>query len=206
MMPGSALRERVHVIWDVLADFSASRIDEALAFMQASLCELVDAQNVDWIGVVHFDAGASGDPVDGWRPPVIRVLRHNEEFLTALKKQTRDLERGIVNDVVRRIADMSGSFRACRLCDVMPAEWFDSPGYQRYYRDCGHRDATYVSFPVNKDSESWFGLFRAAGQPPFTKEERDTLAYALRGIKWLPHRRISIGLAYGKLDKNMLGI
>ena len=187
--PDPAVCERIHTIWDTLADFDAAKVDEALAFLQTSLCELINAQNADWIGVVRFCVTVSGDPVDGWRPPVIRVLRHNEKFLASLQEQTKNLERGIVNDVIIRIVDMSGQFRACRLCDVMSAEWFDSPGYHGCYQNCGHRDAVYVAFPVNQDSESWFGLFRAIGQPPFTVEERDTLAYALRGIKWF-HRQL----------------
>ena len=187
-MPDPAIRERIHTIWDTLAGFDAAKIDEALAFLQTSLCELINAQNADWIGVVRL-ASLPSDPINGWRPPVIRVLRHNEKFLESVKKQRKNLERGIVNDVIIRIVDMSGRFRACRLCDVMSAEWFDTPFYRSYYRDCGHRDAIYVAFPVNEDAESWFGLFRATGQPPFTVAERDTLAYALRGIKWF-HRQL----------------
>jgi DNA-binding CsgD family transcriptional regulator len=193
-IPDSAVRERIHTLWDTLADFDAAKIDEALTFLQTSLCELINAQNADWIGVVRFGTTVPGDPVDGWRPPVIRVLRHNEKFLESVKEQTRNLERGIVNDVVVRMVGMSGHFRARRLCDVMSAEWFDSHPYQTYYQNCGHRDAVYVAFPVNEDAESWFGLFRAPEndnqtQPPFTVEERDTLAYALRGIKWF-HRQL----------------
>jgi DNA-binding CsgD family transcriptional regulator len=48
-----------------------------------------------------------------------------------------------------------------------------------------------VVFPVNKDAESYFGIFRALDCPPFTVEERDKLAYALRGIKWF-HRQIML--------------
>jgi DNA-binding CsgD family transcriptional regulator len=186
--PDPALREHIHIIWDTLADFDAAKIDEALTFLQTSLCELINAQNADWIGVVRL-ATFPGDPVEGWRPPVIRVLRHNEKFLASVKEQTRNLERGIVNDVVIRMVGMSGRFRACRLCDVMSAEWFDTPFYHDYYQSCGHRDALYVAFPVNEDAESYFGLFRTMDQPPFTAEERDTLAYALRGIKWF-HRQL----------------
>jgi DNA-binding CsgD family transcriptional regulator len=199
-MSDPTIRERIHTIWDALADFDAAKVDEALAFLQSKLCELVDAQNTDWIAVVRLSANVPGDPVGGWRPPAIHILRHNESFLACVKEQTRNLERGIVNDVVTRIVAMSGSFRACRLCDVMSAEWFDSPLYQGYYHNCGHRDAIYVAFPVNEDAESWFGLFRATGQPPFTAEERDTLAYALRGIKWF-HRQLL--LSHGLLVAGM---
>lgn len=186
--PAPAIRERIHILWDKLADFDAAKIDKALTFLQTSLCELVSAQNADWIGVVRL-AAIPGDPVGGWRPPVVRVLRHNDKFLASVKEQTRNLERGIVNDVVIRMVGMSGNFRARRLCDVMSAEWFDTAFYSSYYRDCGHRDAVYVAFPINEDAESYFGLFRDMGQPPFTAEERDTLAYALRGIKWF-HRQL----------------
>ena len=194
VIPDPAVRERIHALWDMLADFDAAKIDEALSFLQTRLCELINAQNADWIGAVRMGAAVSGDPVNGWRPPVIRVLRHNEKFLESLNEQRKNFERGIVNDVVARIVDMSGNFRACRLCDVMPGEWFDSSGYRDYYQNCGHRDALYVAFPVNEDTESWFGLFRAPEnnnrtQPSFTVEERDTLAYALRGIKWF-HRQL----------------
>ena len=188
-IPDPIVRERIHAIWDALADFDAAKIDEALTFLQTKLCELINAQNADWIGVVHLDASPSGDAIDGWRPPVIRVLRHNEKFLASLKEQTRNLGHGIVNDVIIHIVGMSGRFRVCRLCDVMPAEWFESSLYRSYYLDCGHRDAIYVAFPVNADAESWFGLFRATGQPPFSAGDRDTLAYALRGIKWF-HRQL----------------
>lgn len=189
MMPKLAVRERIHTIWDTLADFDASKVDEALAFLQTNLCELINAQNADWIGVVRLDVAVPGDRVGGWRPPVVRVLHHNEKFLASVKEQARNIESGIINEVVIQIANMSGCFRACRLCDVMPAEWFDSSFYQSYYQSCGHRDAVYVAFPVNEDAESWFGLFRAMGQQPFTVEERNTLAYALRGIKWF-HRQL----------------
>jgi hypothetical protein len=186
-MPAPAISERIHTLWDKLADFDAAQIDGTLTFLQTQLCELVNAQNADWIGVVRL-AAVPGDPVCGWRPPVVRVLRHNDKFLESVKEQTRNLERGIVNDVVIRMVGMSGNFRARRLCDVMSAEWFASPFYKGYYQDCGHRDAVYVAFPVNEDAESYFGLFRDMGQVPFTAEERDTLAYALRGNE-LPRSR-----------------
>ena len=188
-MPVPAVREHIHTIWDRLADFDASKVDEALAFLQINLCELINAQNTDWVGVVRMGADTSGDPAKSWRPPVIRVLRHNEKFMESVKEQVRNLGRGIINEVVIRIVGMSGRFRVCRLCDVVPSEWFDSPSFQSYYQSCGHRDAVYAAFPVNEDAESYFGLFRALGQPPFTVEERDMLAYALRGIKWF-HRQL----------------
>jgi DNA-binding CsgD family transcriptional regulator len=93
------------------------------------------------------------------------------------------------NDAVAGIAAQAGLFRARRLCDVVPPEWLASEAYRAHYDDCDRADAIYVAFPVNADAESWFGVFRTHRQPPFTTQERDTLAYALRGIKWF-HRQL----------------
>lgn len=187
--PDVAVHERIHAIWDALADFEVARIDEALAFLQAGLCELINAQNADWIGVMRQCTVCADDPTGGWRTPVVSVLHPNEKFLTAIKERTRNLERGMVNQVMLRILGNSGDFRVCRLRDVMPREWFDSPAYRSHYLDCGYGDAVYVAFPLNFDTESWFGLFRTTGQPPFTTREREMLAYTLRGIKWF-HRQL----------------
>lgn len=186
MMPIPAVRERIHTIWDALADFDAARVDEALAYLQTSLCELIDAQNAKWGGAVRMGTAL---PEDKAGQPVIRALRHDEKPLISLIKQMRDPECGAVKGEVIRIVGMSGRFQVCRLCDVMSSECFDFPFFRSYYRGCGHRDGAYVAFPVNEDAESWFGLSRGAEQPPFTAEERNTLAYALRGIKWF-HRQL----------------
>ena len=187
--PNAATRERIHGIWDKLADFDAAQVDGALTFLLHSLCALVGAQNADWFGVVRLPDSLPGDPVHGWRPPVVHYLHPTEKLLATVKDQTRKLEQGIANDIVVRMVEMSGGFRACRLCDIAPAGWFDSAFYREYYLDCGHEDAIYIAFPVNEDAESYFGLFRATGQPPFSPAERNAAAYALRGIKWF-HRQI----------------
>jgi DNA-binding CsgD family transcriptional regulator len=187
--PNAATRERVHGIWDRLADFDAAQVDGALTFLLQSLCALVGAQNADWFGVVRLPDSLPKDPVHGWRPPVVHYLHPSEKLLATVKDQTRKLEFGIADEVVVRMVGMSGHFRACRLRDIAPAGWFDSAFYREYYRDCGHDDAMYIAFPVNNDVESYFGLFRATGQPAFAAIERDAAAYALRGLKWF-HRQL----------------
>lgn len=188
MTPNAELRDRIHLLWDSLADFDAAQVDDALDHLMRSLCTLVDAQNADWIGVVRL-AETRSDPAGGWRPPVVRFLHPTEKLLAAVREQTRRMDQRFTNDAAARIVAQSGRFRACRLCDVVPREWFASDVYRAYYSDCDRDDAIYVAFPVNADAESYFGVFRAHGQPPFTAQERDTLAYALRGIKWF-HRQL----------------
>ena len=66
--------------------------------------------------------------------------------------------------------------------DRVPTQYLDRVGMD---------DTLYAAFPINEDAESVFGLFREMGQPRFTSDERDTLAYALRGLKWF-HRQLML--------------
>lgn len=183
------LRERVHTLWDSLADFDAAQIDDALTHLLESLCTLVDAENADWTGVVRLVNSQRNDQTGGWRPPVVHFLHPNEAIAKSVRERIRLLGQNVVGEAVARIFAQSGRFRAHRLCDVVESDWFQQDFYRTYYRDCGLEDAIYVAFPVNEDAESYFGIFRLPGRPHFTPQERDLLAYALRGIKWF-HRQL----------------
>lgn len=189
MTPNVERRTKIHELWDCLADLEAGQVDEALKCLLEGLCALVGGQNAEWFGMVRLTDTPAGDPVNGWRPPVVRFLHANGVLLGMVQAQTQRMDQDFDNRAATELIAQAGRFRAARLCDVAPAGWFESEVYQRYYRDCGREDVIYVAFPVNEDAESWFGIFRAAGQPPFTAEERDTAAYALRGLKWF-HRQL----------------
>ncbi|MDP1981623.1 MAG: helix-turn-helix transcriptional regulator [Sulfuritalea sp.] len=179
----------MHRLWDGLADFDASQINRALEYLMQGLCDLVDAQNADWIAAVRLAGVPARDPAAGWRPLVIRFLNPTDKLYAAFNAQARCLDQQLINEVAARIVSAAGRFRASRLCDVVSPEWFASDFYQAHYRDCDREDAVYVAFPINKDAESNFGVFRAVGRPRFTADERDLIAYALRGIKWF-HRQL----------------
>lgn len=183
------LRERIHLLWDDLADFDAAQVDHALKFLMQGLCNLVGGQNADWIGAVRLADALPDDPADGWRPVMVRFLHPSEKLLSAVKEQSRRLDRQLINEAAASIIARFGRFRAYRLCDAVPQGWFESDFYRTYYRDCDREDAIYVAFPVNTDAESYFGVFRAVGESRFGAQERDVLAYALRGIKWF-HRQL----------------
>jgi DNA-binding CsgD family transcriptional regulator len=187
--PDQPIQDRVYALWDRLADFDAAQVDAALTFLLGSLCDIVDARNADWIGVVRLADVSREDPAHGWRPPVVHFLHATEQIKASVKEQTRRLDQKMINVAARAMVARSGRFRACRLSDLVPPEWFESEFYRSYYHDCGHTDAVYVAFPINEDAESYFGIFRGIGQAAFSEEERDTLAYVLRGIKWF-HRQL----------------
>jgi DNA-binding CsgD family transcriptional regulator len=185
------LQERIHSLWDELADIDATRFDAVADRLMTGLCELVEAQNAVWIGSVRLGDAFSADPVRGWRAPVVRFLYPTRPLDDSIKEQVKDLNRGVADETTVANVVGAGRFRAHRLCDLVSADWFNSYYYHRYYRGVGIDDAIFVAFPVNEDAESWFGVHREIGRPGFIIEERDTLAYALRGIKWL-HRQLML--------------
>jgi len=149
-------------------------------------------QNATWFGTVRLDDAHPDDPVNGWRVPLFHYLHPNQALESVTEEEARKLHTGNSLDptVIANTAG-AGRFRANRLCDLVPDEWFKSRFYEQQYRGSGQEDAMYIAFPVNQDAESWFGFFRNVGYPRFSREERDTLAYALRGIKWF-HRQLML--------------
>jgi DNA-binding CsgD family transcriptional regulator len=185
------IKELTHVIWDRLADFDATQVDTALEYLLRGLCMIADAQNADWIGAVRLPEALPKEILQGWRPTAVHILHPTEPLVAAIRRESSNIETGFSDEVVANIIAQSGNFRACRLCDLVPDDWFQSEFYHRYYLDSGRGDVIYVAFPINDDAESYFGIFRDVGQPPFEPRERDAVAYVLRGIKWF-HRHLML--------------
>lgn len=176
--------ERIHRLWDELADFDAARADESLDFLLAGLCELVDAQNACWFGTVRLSDILPGDPVHGWRPSRVHLLYPGKELVDMNKQHADNIERGETDITMVRNTELAGSFRANRLADLAPPEWFEGKYYRHAFLSIGHLDAIYVGIPLNEDAECYFGVNRNVGHARFTAEERDLVGHALRGLKW----------------------
>jgi hypothetical protein len=185
------LQERIHALWDDLADMDATRFDAIADRLMVGLCELVNAQNACWIGSVHLSDAFPEDPVKGWRAIVVRYLYPTQPLDDGAKEQLKNLYRGVADETTVINVAAAGHFRANRLRDLVSDEWFDSDYYHCYYQGRGFNDAVFITFPVNADAESWFGVYRGIGKSDFTAEERDILAYALRGLKWF-HRQLML--------------
>ena len=182
------LNERIYALGDALADCEAAAPDAALDLLLTSLCELVDAQNANWIGAVGLPDIAPNDPVHGWRPRLIHFLHASQPITELAAQQARMLEAGIVDVTTVRNVALAGSFRCNRLVDLVEPQWFESEYYRVFYRGVGRMDAIWVGCPVNVDVEVYFGIFRDGQHPPFSVAERDAVALALRGLKWF-HRQ-----------------
>lgn len=176
--------ERIHALWDELSEFDAASADRALEHLMEGLCVLLDAKNVSWMGAVRMSNVSPQDPMLGWRPRVIRFLRHTEVLDAALREQGRQMEAGVVDVTTLRNVALAGRFRANRLIDLAPESWFESDYYKAFYQGVGKADAIWVGMPVNRDAECYFGIFRGLDQPRFTAAERDLCAHILRGLTW----------------------
>ena len=188
MEPDTA--DRIHTLWDELADFDAAHADEALNHLMDRLCKLVDAQNSNWIGAVRMADITPGDPAHGWRARTIRHLHPSRLLDEKTREQVKKLDLGSIDETTVRNISLAGKFRSNRLADLVPESWFDSDYYRLYYLGTNRKDAIWTGIPINEDAECYFGVFRDSAHPRFTPEERDLVAYALRGLKWFYSRQM----------------
>ena len=125
-----------------------------------------------------------GDPVRGWRPRTVRHLHATPQLDLAVQAQTRTLERGEVDPNIVRNVSFAGQFRIHRLAELVSPDWFQGDYYRTYYQGMGYHDALWAGVPISQDAESYFGLYRGSGQPPFADAELDAVLHALRGLRW----------------------
>ena len=183
--------DNIHRLWDDLADFQISHSDQAVAYLMAQLCDQVGAWNATWAGAVRFGDAVRNDPLQGWRVGAVQALRavepHTDEghFKEILKVWDR---REIDPSFLLPMRGV-GTFRTYSFRRELPAEWFESPFYERHYGSIGTHDGVFVAFPFNDDCESHFGFYSAR---TFTDEDIALLASVLRGVKWF-HRQLLLG-------------
>lgn len=169
----------------------AARSDSPVSLL-GRLCELAGADNGVWFGNVRLVEDCRVDLASGWRPGALLVLWPASGLQDAILEPIPEREPGSAHDVMARLAARAGRFRAGRLRDLEPADWFLGGDYQQSYRAHGYGDALYVVSPVNRDAESCFGLFRSSGRSGFSEAERDLVAQALGGLEGV-HRHLLLG-------------
>ncbi|MCB8881468.1 hypothetical protein ACELLULO517_14555 [Acidisoma cellulosilytica] len=186
--------EAIHRVWDDLSGFGADHSTQAVLHLLSFLCETVGAWNATWAGAVRLEGAHDTDPLQGWRVGAVQALHaipphpdegHFKDILEVWDK--REIDPSFLLPMQR-----VGAFRSYSFRRELPASWFESAFYQRYYASVGTVDALFVAFPLNKDCESHVGLY---AQTTFTDEQIAKLSYALRGIKWFHrHMMLSYGL------------
>ena len=185
---------RIYTLWDELAAFEARDSDAALLHLLSAVAGMVDAQNAYWVGAVRL-TDDERDPLFGWRPRLIRYLRplpNDEKFS---QQRLREVGRGQVDALSVAHAKLAGGYRALRMRDLVPPDWFESDTYAGYVTR-GVHDSLAVVAPVSPVAEGYYGFLRMRPGDPFTEAQRDTAYNAMRGLSWF-HRQIM--LAHGLL-------
>lgn len=186
----AAAAQRVYAFWDAMAGTDPSAMDTALKALLQGLCDVLDAYTANALVTVRMPAPRKTDPVQGWRPRHtvhLHVTPQVRENLAESRRRFKTDERDIT--VVRNVA-FAGTWRANRLCELAPPEWFESDFYDQFYRRIGARDAIWVGCPINADLELYFGLFRSSQQPLFVAAEAEVALLALRALPWFLQRYV----------------
>lgn len=181
------LQGHIHCLWDEIASYEAAQTDVALTHLLNRVAGMLNAQNAYWFGAVRV-ADAESDPLLGWRPRGIRYLTPLPDDSTFTKDRIRSLDRGGVDEATVAHARLSGTYRACRLRDLVSEEWFLGDTYKGYLGR-GVHDSLVVGAPVSPLAEGYYGFLRMRPDDPFTEHERDLAFYAMRGLTWF-HRQV----------------
>lgn len=195
----AATAARVFSLWDKMTGVDQSNMDGGLKVLLQGLCDLLDTYTANALVAVRMSERKKSDPAQGWRPRHSVHLRMTPQIEDNLKEAKRRFKVDSKRDVtvIRNVAS-AGTWRANRLRDLAPPEWFDSPFYQRFCVSVGCRDALWVGCPINRDLELYVGLFRGPEKPWFQRDEGDVALLALRGLSWFLQRYVlSLGLGLG---------
>lgn len=197
--------EENFTLWDELSDLGLHQTDAALNLCMVRLCTRVGAANAFWVGTVRMvkDDEEQADLLHGWR---IRGLQYKDQpYLDPVRVRsdmqlTLPDQPGATNIA---LAAGAGKFRSYRLsADILVelASFRQTEHYDIYYTQPGVTDRLWVAFPVSADAESIFCFDRFNGQQEFTDADLESVAYALRGIKWF-HRQLLLSHGLGICDE-----
>lgn len=186
---------KVHQLWDDLAEFPPAQTDRAQLHLMLTLRDWIGADNVRWhagVRVLHGRA-AKDDPMYGWRLRGTRVHLPRSPYRIKLGQGFHRIQKGFdVGMTVRAIAAEAGTqFRAYRMRDgfIDFNAFRKTPYYRTYYRDLGISDRMWICFPLNQDIESLIVLDRHRPARHFTKRQAAWVATAWRGLRWF-HRQL----------------
>jgi T5SS/PEP-CTERM-associated repeat protein/autotransporter-associated beta strand protein len=192
------LRLGVDEIWDALADFGGTRVEEAQLFLMGRLKELIGADDAVWVGVVRMAHGGEaerGDHQLGWRGRAVVHLEWTDlkREVVAAAMKAQEVDGGVPSSI--EMAKLAGNFRTLTLRELHEMETFV---LTEHYKSCfipfGITDRMWCVFPVNEDCEVAYIFDRCGNVPGFTEQEKRLVSEALRPLKWF-HRKTM--LAHG---------
>ncbi|MES2989930.1 MAG: helix-turn-helix transcriptional regulator [Pseudomonadota bacterium] len=189
----------IYRLWDELSAFAVGDADAALEHLLGALCSMFGAHNALWSKVVRLPSPAVGDPLGGWRPRLVRVLKPVTSITGSIQEQVSTSWSPAVD--LSQIQAVSGpeQFRVRLLFEALPREWFDGPHYRRHYLDVGHADSMSMRCAVNDDVRVHIFLFRSVAAERFQPSDKEPFALALRALRWFYRQQL---LSQGLLIAN----
>ncbi len=185
--------DKVHQLWDELAEFPATETHKACAHLMRTLSCWIDGDRPAWLGVVRLLSGrtAMKDSLRGWRQGALFFIDPltPEERALSLEAHTRTTGFGMTTEA---LAATCGTFRAHRMRDgFVDFKAFEkTEHYQRFYKNIGVCDRIWIGMPVTSQAESFFLIDRRKRSKRFTPAQLKLAAYTLRGVRWFHRRRM----------------
>ncbi|MEM5471205.1 helix-turn-helix transcriptional regulator [Hoeflea sp. AS60] len=176
--------DEIYALWNELADFDAGDIWASRSYLLKTVCDLIDAQNADWIGCVRLGSSDSRDPMKGWRPLTRFTLIPSRNTSQAIDEAFAEMEKGEPDITTARNVELAGTFRVLLLSELATPGWFDGPSYQRFYRALDRKDSIWAGIPINEDAEIQIGFHRGFDKPAFSEKDKAFVVHALRGLRW----------------------
>lgn len=180
--------ERIFALWDRMTAQDTADAGHALRVLLLALCDLLAAKTAVCMVAARLPDLDGDDPVHGWRPCHISYLHPDAGALENARLAMHSDSYGQPDITVINNVDGAGIWRARRLVELAPPEWFESPYYEQFYTRLGRIDAIWVACPINQDLEIYIGIYRGEGQAPFEPPEAETALFAMRGLRWFLQR------------------
>jgi DNA-binding CsgD family transcriptional regulator len=182
--------EEIFRLWDELADFPVGDGDAAIDHLLTRLCALCGAQNALWSVVVRLPSASSRDPLNGWRPRLVRLHRPLAPMAVSVQEQFDTLWSPSLD--LSQLLAVAGDepFRTRLLFEALPPEWFEGEHYRRHYLAVGHADSMSMRCAVNEDVRVHIFLFRDPAAPRFVAADQEPFGLALRGLRWFYRQQL----------------
>lgn len=201
----TATANRIFGLWDKMSRTDPIDMDASLKVLLQELCQLLGAYTANSLVAVRMSTRKKSDALMGWRPRHTVHLEMTPQIRANLQDAKRRLDSDTHDVTVLRNIAFAGSWRAKRLCELAPPEWFESEFYQQFAVRVGCRDALWIGCPVNKDLELYVGLFRNPQQPLFQAQDGEVALVAMRGLSWFLQRYV-LGLGLNLADAPLTGM
>ena len=169
--------DRVHQLWDEMAEFSPCEMDQAQLHLMLTLRDWIGADNVRWhasVRILH-DRAAKDDPMYGWRLRATRVFLPRSPARMKLSAPYHRIQKNFdVGMAVQALAAGAGvKFQVHLMRDgfIDFNAFRKTPYYKKHYTDLGIADRMWICLPVSEDTESVIVLDRHAPARHFTKRQ-----------------------------------